>query len=193
MGEERTCRLCLGTEDLEMGRLIAPCQCDGSMRYIHTACLHNWRTSSNYGANLYACPTCHYQYQFEQLKNTWLLYGLTAILTSMIVFFFKKDNVYDSIISIGVLSFLLHGLAYGICDFIFVIHNNWMRMDTVVTLPIFGYNEKLWDAIKTLSILSIFLNMIPFFVLMPLHLYKTLESINIYWSHGGELRIIEVT
>lgn len=34
------CRICLQQEDVQL--LLQPCQCSGSIQYVHSACLHSW-------------------------------------------------------------------------------------------------------------------------------------------------------
>lgn len=42
--DERTCRICFcGPEE---GRLISPCMCKGTMKYVHLDCLQHWRAAS---------------------------------------------------------------------------------------------------------------------------------------------------
>lgn len=36
-----SCRICMG-EELDPNRLRFPCNCDGSMRYVHSSCLAHW-------------------------------------------------------------------------------------------------------------------------------------------------------
>ena len=38
-----TCRICLETDD--RSRLIAPCSCAGSSRWVHRECLDRWRST----------------------------------------------------------------------------------------------------------------------------------------------------
>ncbi|WVF65304.1 hypothetical protein IAT40_000028 [Kwoniella sp. CBS 6097] len=68
---EKTCRICFtgpdedGDEDT-MGRMISPCLCTGSMRYVHVNCLNAWRgTGTNAKAHM-ECPQCHYRYQLRR-------------------------------------------------------------------------------------------------------------------------------
>ncbi|KAF8539883.1 hypothetical protein BDD12DRAFT_881476 [Trichophaea hybrida] len=48
----RQCRICFETSpppyepSLELGRLLSPCVCRGSSRYVHSACLQMWRETS---------------------------------------------------------------------------------------------------------------------------------------------------
>lgn len=88
----RTCRICLETvyptsrppsENLpsflqgrphvvyesEGGRLLRPCKCKGSSKYVHESCLETWRhTDRSYAAkNFWQCPTCRFQYRLERM------------------------------------------------------------------------------------------------------------------------------
>lgn len=88
----RTCRICLETvlptfsppsESLpsmfqaepnvtyesEEGRLISPCKCKGSSRYVHEGCLQSWRHADpSYGRrNYWQCPTCGFRYRMERM------------------------------------------------------------------------------------------------------------------------------
>lgn len=73
-GETRTCRICFDQvappypPDEELGKLISPCVCRGSSRFVHQGCLQQWRVSSANHSNFYQCPTCNYQYQFRRLR-----------------------------------------------------------------------------------------------------------------------------
>jgi hypothetical protein len=48
------CRIC--QEPADLANLIAPCNCAGSVRYVHPACLSAWRSMSV--ANLTHCNVC---------------------------------------------------------------------------------------------------------------------------------------
>lgn len=90
----RTCRICLETvhptvetpsESLpsmlqgmpsvsyvseDGGRLIRPCLCKGSQRYVHEGCLQAWRLQDpSNKRNYWQCPTCKYSYHLERM--TW--------------------------------------------------------------------------------------------------------------------------
>ena len=60
-----SCRICYGTA--EDGRLIKPCKCSGSVRYIHVSCLDKWRMTSANQNNAVRCDMCHYEYQFSRV------------------------------------------------------------------------------------------------------------------------------
>ncbi|KAF1997930.1 hypothetical protein P154DRAFT_270238 [Amniculicola lignicola CBS 123094] len=88
----RQCRICLETvqpktnvpaQDLpnflqstpnvvyedESGRLIRPCLCKGSSKFVHDSCLQAWRHADpSYGRrNYWQCPTCHFKYRLARL------------------------------------------------------------------------------------------------------------------------------
>lgn len=88
----RVCRICLETvhptfrsSDLpeffgtrqvvyesgpELGRLLRPCKCKGSSRYVHEGCLQTWRHADPYSRrHFWQCPTCGFQYRLGRL--TW--------------------------------------------------------------------------------------------------------------------------
>ena len=92
----RTCRICLETvlptfrpsstnlpdvlqpapsvvyesDDPTAGRLIRPCKCKGSSRYVHEGCLQAWRHADpEYGKrNYWQCPTCGFRYRLERMR-----------------------------------------------------------------------------------------------------------------------------
>jgi hypothetical protein len=53
----------------ESGRLIRPCLCKGSSKYVHDGCLQAWRHADpGYGRrNYWQCPTCHFKYRLVRL------------------------------------------------------------------------------------------------------------------------------
>eukprot|EP01065_Artemidia_motanka_P032704 TRINITY_DN39694_c0_g1_i1.p1 TRINITY_DN39694_c0_g1~~TRINITY_DN39694_c0_g1_i1.p1 ORF type:complete len:431 (+),score=120.00 TRINITY_DN39694_c0_g1_i1:68-1360(+) len=53
------CRICCG--DGALGKLLSPCLCRGSMRYVHESCLQRWHSFTTNDAT--RCHVCGYQYQ----------------------------------------------------------------------------------------------------------------------------------
>jgi hypothetical protein len=53
----------------ENGRLIRPCLCKGSAKYVHEGCLQAWRHADpGYGRrNYWQCPTCGFKYRLARL------------------------------------------------------------------------------------------------------------------------------
>ncbi|KAI8821659.1 uncharacterized protein EV422DRAFT_427191 [Fimicolochytrium jonesii] len=71
--EHRICRICYGgpaePDEPYLGRLISPCKCKGTMRFVHTGCLNEWRKVSRKKESFYQCDHCLYKYHFR--RTTW--------------------------------------------------------------------------------------------------------------------------
>ena len=107
----RTCRICLETvgptfhppptemfqsspsvtyNDPEAGRLLRPCKCKGSSKYVHEGCLRAWRHADpDYGKrNYWQCPTCGFRYRLERMRwGRWISSTATQILLTCFIFF----------------------------------------------------------------------------------------------------------
>eukprot|EP00193_Tetraselmis_chui_P007439 CAMPEP_0177758626 /NCGR_PEP_ID=MMETSP0491_2-20121128/4291_1 /TAXON_ID=63592 /ORGANISM="Tetraselmis chuii, Strain PLY429" /LENGTH=165 /DNA_ID=CAMNT_0019274385 /DNA_START=556 /DNA_END=1050 /DNA_ORIENTATION=- len=70
------CRICWGASDSERGgQLVSPCQCTGSVRYIHLRCLHKWqRTLRSQGSTrkAHTCDLCCARYRLTHSAPLWL-------------------------------------------------------------------------------------------------------------------------
>ncbi|GJJ76049.1 hypothetical protein EMPS_08408 [Entomortierella parvispora] len=87
--EERQCRICLGGADEEetLGRLISPCLCKGSMKYVHVECLNAWRTRSPKRESHYKCDTCKYSFSFRRTSLArYLAHPLSTFLLTIVTF-----------------------------------------------------------------------------------------------------------
>jgi len=93
--DNRVCRICFGgvNDILESGKLISPCKCKGSMKYVHVNCLNDWRLASANKASYYQCDQCKYKYHFQRTKlaniisNRLSILLITLILTYLYMFF----------------------------------------------------------------------------------------------------------
>ncbi|OJJ47079.1 hypothetical protein ASPZODRAFT_166328 [Penicilliopsis zonata CBS 506.65] len=82
------------SSDPDLGRLLRPCKCKGSSRYVHEGCLRYWRhADSDYRSrNYWHCPTCGFQYRLERLRwarwisSIWTQFGLTFLVLISTVF-----------------------------------------------------------------------------------------------------------
>lgn len=78
----------------ESGRLIRPCMCKGSSKYVHEACLQAWRHADpSYGRrNYWQCPTCGFKYRLARLGAGRFIgsaaaqIGLTALILISVIF-----------------------------------------------------------------------------------------------------------
>ncbi|CAG8729087.1 15534_t:CDS:2, partial [Dentiscutata heterogama] len=92
--EDKMCRICFaGPEEEEsLGRLISPCLCKGTMRYVHVECLNHWRLRSQKKSSFFQCDECKYKYAFRRTTiakfatNEFILTFVTLTLFAFCVF-----------------------------------------------------------------------------------------------------------
>lgn len=56
----KECWICLQSEEAD---LIAPCQCTGSMKWVHRACLNRWRVDATNPKNFTNCRHCNFKFR----------------------------------------------------------------------------------------------------------------------------------
>ena len=94
------------SSDPTTGRLIRPCNCKGSSRYVHEGCLQAWRHADPaYGKrNYWQCPTCGFRYRLERMKwANWISSTATQItltLSILLLAMFLLGFVADPIINL---------------------------------------------------------------------------------------------
>ncbi|CAN6597984.1 hypothetical protein TRVA0_001S05138 [Trichomonascus vanleenenianus] len=103
----KTCRICYGTDEdspVEYGRLISPCKCAGTAKYVHLMCLQDWRKTSPTQNSFYQCDVCKYRYSLKRTRYAAMLMTRTAktILT---------------IVLLNMLAFALGYVAYPVLEF----------------------------------------------------------------------------
>lgn len=136
----RTCRICLETvppkyhppsenlpgfmqgapsvtyESPDGGRLIRPCKCKGTSKYVHEGCLQAWRHSDpGYGKrNYWECPTCRYRYRLQRLGFGRLVSSVSAQIVLTIIILLATVFILG-FISDPILNFFLdpYGSIYG--------------------------------------------------------------------------------
>ncbi|OAA67200.1 ring finger domain containing protein [Niveomyces insectorum RCEF 264] len=76
------------SEDPADGRLISPCRCKGSQKYVHEGCLQAWRHAQPLAdRNFWTCPTCGFAYRVERLRwGRWVSNRATRALLTLVVF-----------------------------------------------------------------------------------------------------------
>ncbi|KAF2994763.1 hypothetical protein E8E14_001171 [Neopestalotiopsis sp. 37M] len=87
----------------EEGRLICPCKCTGSIKWIHESCLQEWRYSQAGTENQWRCNRCGYRYQFERMD--WarrlrspimaFLLAVLIVITTIFLLGFVGDRILD--------------------------------------------------------------------------------------------------
>ncbi|XXG97173.1 hypothetical protein Hte_003468 [Hypoxylon texense] len=81
-------------------RLVNPCLCKGSVKYVHEGCLKQWM---NENPNAWRCDRCLYQYRMERLnwaqrlRSPIVALGLTVLilLTTIFVLGFIADPILN--------------------------------------------------------------------------------------------------
>jgi hypothetical protein len=107
---EKCCRICLDSEETkESGKLIRPCQCDGSMKFVHEECLKTWIISKGIDLEKVKCEVCNVMFVMN------FVYGTK---------FYPKVACEE-----GLMSFLscicLSGMVGGLIMIIIVIVSSW--------------------------------------------------------------------
>ncbi|KAF2281440.1 uncharacterized protein EI97DRAFT_390123 [Westerdykella ornata] len=93
------------TYEDENGRLIRPCLCKGSGKYVHEGCLQAWRHADpSYGRrNYWECPTCGFKYRLARMGwGRWvastaaqMTMTLAILLISVFLLGFVADPIID--------------------------------------------------------------------------------------------------
>ncbi|KAK4987674.1 hypothetical protein LTR50_004421 [Elasticomyces elasticus] len=92
-------------ESPDSGRLLCPCKCKGSQKYVHEGCLTAWRLADPLQKrNYWQCPTCRYSYRLERLTwGRWIGSTTSQILLTILIFLtaiFLLGFVADPIINL---------------------------------------------------------------------------------------------
>lgn len=94
------------SSDPGLGRLLRPCKCKGSSRYVHEGCLQQWRHADPAlgRRNFWQCPTCGFQYRMERVTwARWISSTTTQIVFTLLVLFltiFLLGFIADPIINL---------------------------------------------------------------------------------------------
>lgn len=84
-----SCRICFGGS--ESGRLISPCLCSGTMRFVHMDCLNMWRFASANPQSSFRCDQCHFEYSVQRalyaniLRSALVLHTVTLVVFGGVV------------------------------------------------------------------------------------------------------------
>ena len=92
-------------ESPDGGRLLRPCKCKGSQKYVHEDCLGAWRMADPLQKrNYWECPTCRYRYRLQRLNwGSWISSTAAQIGLTVAIFFiamFGLGFVADPIINL---------------------------------------------------------------------------------------------
>lgn len=62
---EHLCRVCFDSAVAPGDRLLAPCRCRGTMKYVHASCLDEWRAKSRRAESARMCEQCGTAYMLR--------------------------------------------------------------------------------------------------------------------------------
>ncbi|CAD6569062.1 MAG: hypothetical protein CYPHOPRED_003043 [Cyphobasidiales sp. Tagirdzhanova-0007] len=87
--DEPLCRICFsGADEEDLGRLISPCLCRGTVAKVHVGCLNRWRTTARSSSSFFQCDQCRYKYRIERAKIAGLAENRYALAALTVLFFF---------------------------------------------------------------------------------------------------------
>ncbi|RKU44711.1 hypothetical protein DL546_006701 [Coniochaeta pulveracea] len=95
------------SEDPDSGRLISPCKCRGTQKYVHEGCLQAWRRASPLSdRNYWSCPTCKFSYRMSRLTwgrwlGSWTTRAALTVLV-MVVGLFLLGFAADPLIGLWI-------------------------------------------------------------------------------------------
>ena len=78
---DKQCRICMEKIDSKVNPFLNPCECKGTVKWIHKECLLKWiNTSKNY-----SCPQCKYYYKLKTKYKYPLLKYLIKYIKYIII------------------------------------------------------------------------------------------------------------
>jgi len=142
---DKCCRFCLDNIETKTNKLISPCLCNGSCKYVHEKCLSNWFLFDS--INFKQCNTCNYNYKFEnyfliiickflysnnKIVNVMGIYILQCIIEILFIRTIKYTEVYDYLYNILsdnlfliICCFFYFYKVYMFIKLFFPSHNNY--------------------------------------------------------------------
>lgn len=149
--ETRQCRFCLSSNDAEINQLISPCNCKGSIKFVHSNCLNRWRyvDIERNGRTCSLCMTRYilprlYEYEVVPKLNTLTLYvinypGLTLsfyhYIFIVIISSSQNTNTLQNIQTIyNGSQYIFHGIYAVLLAQNWKVHNKAMYFAHVKTI-----------------------------------------------------------
>jgi len=138
MEADRKCRICLDGDDPDLGKLIKPCKCNGSIRYVHVVCLNRWRNTSTSRSAFFQCPQCRYKYHFARTY-------VVGMATSPLLISFFSLNLFILLVFAAsfVGSFVLR--YFDNSDFTYSSYSYWFYDPISATQNFIAYAIRLMD------------------------------------------------
>ena len=188
---EKECRFCLDEHETKTNRLISPCSCRGTQKYVHEACLNEWRNINRESNNYTNCNECNVKYiistkypiekcvanvTWKYMSLTFFLYYATTGMFYAIVDnnsienSFSLASLYSSTSFIGI--FFLYTLG---CIFRKKTYVTFATIPFLYTLFFafhFHYNRLFFDEEESKTYFTFYMsiiNVLPFICLLNTH------------------------
>ena len=165
------CKICFETSNTIDNKLIHPCKCDGSIKFVHQKCILKWLNQTNDSKKV--CEICKYEYKLKKQHNNEF-------------YFFYKDQ--HSCRTEGLLFFLyiiccsLLATIYGIADTTndyswtkFISNNNTISVSSVKYLYESKGTNYDWNIMYYLPMGVYSINVFYFFFFLFLPLMKVYQ------------------
>ena len=93
------CKICFTSDD----KLIAPCKCKGTIKYVHSNCLEQWRNLNINNSRYYQCNECKYTYKLRYQSNC-----IKNILVNITIFihYILSNKIMGTIINLYIINLL---------------------------------------------------------------------------------------
>ena len=129
------CLICLEKEP--SSDLISPCNCDGSMKWIHESCLKKWLNES--GEN--KCKICNYEYKIKTIDNKLISYSEFINSQNM----FESRTLYQNLRRIS---------PYNLIVIIIAFHLSTILLSYVVTEMFINYDNPNYRICRDVTIMK---------------------------------------
>ena len=98
--EESQCRICFGgvEDQADCGRLISPCLCSGSMRYVHVGCIQQWRGTGRNKKAFMECTQCGFRYRLRRTRILGLASSKPILFVTSVIIFLTLALLVGSIL-----------------------------------------------------------------------------------------------
>ena len=137
------CRICLETDDTS--NLISPCLCNGTVKYVHSDCLNQWRSSTINSNSFFECSECKFNYKLEEIYYPLSKpYKFISFLAkNYILFIFFNYGCISFYISIFTLIFY-HLSLYYVCLISIFFHSFVLLTFSLQSIVSFNLYNKLY-------------------------------------------------
>ena len=194
--ELHICRICFD-EEPSIDKLIAPCRCSGSSKYVHIGCLQRWRKTTRGAIGETTCMECKTEYiirknhdrekiiTFKTHQLIKLLYYCPILLSLVIYINEGTDLQFITFLDGGETYPLEKCITYS--PKIEPLHNQTI----CYPINVKGYISQDNDGMVFPFYLSIILSMYSFLLIMGFSLYqiKILKNPQIYFKKFSYCRL----